>query len=138
MELTARFPWWVGVIAALVAFVVMRLISNMDVTPAGAVVKDVGGLMFRTFIKAGATIGQWLLPLLLLAGSAVAALKQRKRRALYNDVARTDGSRAASELTWQDFERLIGEYFNRRGFSVARDWRRRCGRRRGPNDEERC
>lgn len=117
MELTARFPWWVGVIAALIAFVVMRLISNIEVTPSGGV-KDVGGLMFRTFIKAGASVGQWLLPLLLLAGSAVAALKQRKRRALYDDVAAAGGARAACELTWQDFERLIGEYFNRRGFSV--------------------
>ncbi len=117
MELTARFPWWVGVVAALVAFMFLRLISNIEVTPAGAA-KDMGGLMFRTFIKAGATIGQWLLPLLLLAGSAVAAFRQRKRRALYNDVARPGGSRTVVDLTWQDFERLIGEYFNRRGFSV--------------------
>ena len=118
MELTARFPWWVGVIAAVIAFVVMRLISNIEVTPPGAVVKDVGGLMFRTFIKAGASVGQWLLPLLLLAGSVVAAFKQRKRRALVQRRGGAGGSRAASELTWQDFERLIGEYFNRRGFSV--------------------
>ena len=117
MELTARFPWWAGVVAALVAFVVLRLISNIEVTPAGAA-KDVGGLMFRTFIKAGATVGQWLLPLLLLAGSAVSAFKQRKRQALYNDVAANSDTRAVSALTWQDFERLTGEYFNRRGFSI--------------------
>lgn len=117
IELTARWPWWIGVIAALVAFVVLRIVSGIEVAPTPNT-KELGALVIRQFIKSIATVGQWVLPFLFLIGSAVAALNQRKRRALYNDVAANGSSRAGSELTWQDFERLIGEYFNRRGFSV--------------------
>lgn len=115
--LTARFPWWVGVVAALIAFVILRIVSGIEVAPTAST-KELGGLVIRQLIKSIATFGQWVLPFLFLIGSAVAALNQRKRRALYNDVAANSGARAASELTWRDFERLTAEYFNRRGFSV--------------------
>ena len=117
MELTARFPWWVGVIAALIAFVILRLTSNIEVTPTGAS-KDVGGLMFRTFIKAGATLGNGCFLSCFLLAQQSPHLSSASDGRFTTTSPQSSSSRAVGELTWQDFERLIGEYFNRRGFSV--------------------
>lgn len=118
IEVTSLFPWWGGVLAALVAFIVLRMISNIEV-PAVVDPKQVGVIVSRQFIKVLAGIGQWLVPVLLLIGAAVSYLKQRRRAALHADVAKRGKLAPFAAMSWQDFERVVGEYFRRRGFSVA-------------------
>jgi restriction system protein len=63
------------------------------------------------------SILQWLLPALLLVGAAVLFLRGRRRASLHGSVA--DGIRALSQMSWPEFEGLVGEYFRRRDFSVT-------------------
>lgn len=118
IEVTSLYPWWGGVLAALVAFIVLRMVSNIEV-PAVTDPKQIGSLMTRQVIRSLAMVGQWLLPALLLIGAAVSYLKQRKRAALHADVAQRGELSAFADMSWQDFERVVGEYFQRRGFSVT-------------------
>lgn len=118
VEVTSRLPWWAGVVAALVAFIVLRLVAGLDVSlPADS--KQISGLVIRQAVRAVATIGQWVLPALFLVGAAVSYFKQRKRQALHDDVASRGELAPFANMSWQDFERVVGEYFRRRGFSVA-------------------
>lgn len=118
VEITSRFPWWAGVVAALVAFIALRVVAGIEV-PVPADSKQIGGLVIRQTIRVVAMIGQWLLPALFLVGAAVAYFKQRKRAALHDDVAKRGKLAPFADMSWQDFERVVGEYFRRRGFAVA-------------------
>lgn len=115
---TSRFPWWAGVVAALVSFIALRLAAGLEV-PVPADSKQIGSLVIRQAVRAVAMIGQWVLPALFLVGAAVSYFKQRKRAALHADVARRGKLAPFADMSWPDFERVVGEYFRRRGFSVA-------------------
>jgi restriction system protein len=118
VELTSYFPWWAGVLAALVAFIALRSVAGMDVAvPADP--KQIGSIIGRQLVKVFATYGQWILPALFIVGSAVSYIKQRKRAALHADVAQRGKLAPFAQMSWQDFERVVGEYFRRRGFAVA-------------------
>jgi restriction system protein len=118
VNITSRLPWWAGVVAALVAFVALRLVAGVEVpVPAGS--KQIGGAVIVQAVRSVAFLGQWIVPALFLVGAAVSYFKQRKRAALHGEVARRGRLSAFADMSWQDFERVVGEYFRRRGFNVA-------------------
>src|SRR5271168_4658574 len=55
---------------------------------------------------------------LIPVGSAVALARRYRAKALLNGV-RSHGTTNIGSLSWQDFERLVGEGFRRRGFEVV-------------------
>lgn len=63
-----------------------------------------------------AGIGQYLLPFLCLIGTAVSVLRRRTRTQLINNVI--TGPSALEEMSWQEFEQLVGEAFRLQGHSV--------------------
>lgn len=118
VELAARLPWWVGVVLAIAAFIGLHIVADIDI-PKVADARQIGGLMIRQTAKTVAMVAQWIVPILLLVGSLVAFLKQRKRARLHGETAAAGTADALNQMSWQDFERLAGEYFRKRGFSVA-------------------
>ena len=70
---------------------------------------------------------QWLLPALLLVGAALFVLRQRRRALLHGRVVADGTRRALVQMSWQEVEELVGEYFRRREFSVTE------ARRAGPD-----
>lgn len=118
VEISSRLPWWAGVVAALVAFIAFRLVAGIEV-PVPADSKQFGGLVIRQAIRSVAMVAQWVLPALLLVGAAVSYFKQRKRAALHEEVAKRGKLAPFADMSWRDFERLVGEHFRRRGFAVA-------------------
>lgn len=110
-EELARLPWPVGLIAGLVAFLLLH-----EGVPAW--MASTGGPLAQGFFQGmGGIFGaaSWI----LLAGCWLAALlsfldARRKRRLLET---RTDLDSLAAN-GWRDFERLVGEAFRRQGYAV--------------------
>src|SRR5687768_1724910 len=61
----------------------------------------------------------WLLPALLLVGAAALVLRRRWRASLQTQVVADGTRRALAQMSWQEVEELVGEYFRRREFSVT-------------------
>lgn len=118
VEVASRFPWWAGVVAALAAFIALRLVASIEV-PLTPDSKQIGSLVIRQVIRTVAMIAQWVLPALLLVGAAVSYLKQRKREALHHEAAERGKLAPFAAMSWRDFEQVVGEYFRRRGFAVT-------------------
>jgi restriction system protein len=118
LETASRLPWWAGIVAALVAFIGLRLVAGIEV-PVPADSRQIGGMVIRQAIRSVAVIGQWVLPALFLVGAAVSYFKQRRRQALHDEATERGKLAPFAEMSWQDFERVVGEYFRRRGFAVA-------------------
>jgi restriction system protein len=98
-------PWWVSlVVAALVFFAIRGLL------PAFA-----GSNIFLRPLATAIQPFAWVFTLPFLTTAAFAALRASRRRDLLDSQSGLQSLRA---LSWQDFERLVGEAYRRRGYIV--------------------
>ena len=118
IEITSKLPWWVGVALAMVAYVWLHNVAVSEVT---AVVQSgkMGDFVGQTVFKTLASVGQYLLPLVFLVGAAMSAFGCLKRRALHEQVAASTDRSALNDMSWQQFEALVGEAFRRKGYAVT-------------------
>lgn len=118
MELVARMPWWAGCALALVSYVVLHQIARHQVagvvTP-GQVATSVAPMVWRTL----ATIGQYLIPFLCLVGAATSAYRRYQRKTLMAGVVGRTTADALNGMSWQEFEKLVGEAFRLQGYQVT-------------------
>src|ERR1035437_3325997 len=111
-------PWWAGIALAIVSYVILHRVSApVPVTPTQ--VNQVGDLIVRSLTATMASIGQYLLPLIFLAGAGVSFWRRRKRLALVADVAQAKSADVLDGMTWREFEMLVGEAFRLQGYTVV-------------------
>jgi len=118
IEITSKLPWWVGVALAIVAYVWLHSVAVSEVT---AVIQSgkMGNFVGQTLFKTLASVGQYLLPFAFLVGAAMSAFGRYKRRALHEQVAASPDRGALNDMSWQQFEALVGEAFRRKGYAVS-------------------
>jgi restriction system protein len=116
IDLVALLPWYVGVVLALVAYVVLHRIAT---APLVAVKPgDLGGAMVGGVGRGLASVGQYILPFLCLAGAAISAWRRRTRSALVDTATRSDAPSVLDDMSWREFEMLVGESFRLQGYAV--------------------
>lgn len=118
IAITSKLPWWVGVVLAIVAYVWLHNIAASEVT-AVTQPGQMGQLVTQTLFKTLASGGQYLLPFVFLVGAGSSAFGRYKRRALHGQVAASPDRGALNEMSWQQFEALVGEAFRRKGYAVT-------------------
>lgn len=117
LDIASRLPWWLGIVLALISYVVL---SSMVARP---VVQDaspghVSGLVVATLISTFAQIGQYLLPAIFLIGALVSLLRSKKSEKLMMAATGNDATGAVANMSWREFEMLMAEAFRLQGFSV--------------------
>lgn len=89
-EIASRLPWWAGIMLAVLSYFLLHRYAvaeiAVNVKPA-----QLGQMVTAQLFKALASIGQYLLPFLLLAGAIASFLGSRKRHALFHDAAASRG-----------------------------------------------
>jgi restriction system protein len=98
-------PWWVSLVVAVIVFAAMRWLL-----PALA-----GSSMILRQLSVGLRSYAWWFALPFLATAALAAARSFHRRRLLDDQVGLESLRA---LSWQDFERLVGEAYRRQCYVV--------------------
>ena len=116
IDITAKFPWWVGVVLAVVSYLLLHYFATREVA-ASADIKGITGSIGKQLGKTLAMFAQYILPMVFLAGSLISVFDRRKREALHTSAATRNG--ALESMSWQEFELLVGEFFRRRGFTVS-------------------
>ena len=115
VNVTALLPWWAGVALALASYLWLHSVA---LKPTGTLTQSgqAGSFAISAMGQSLASIGQYVLPFLLLLGAGISAYKRHKAAQLHADAAnRVDGM---AQMTWREFEVLVGEYFRRQGFTV--------------------
>lgn len=118
IDIVAMLPWWAGVALAVVAYVWLHQIAVAP-TPTPVAAGQMGAVVANQFYKSLAMLGQYLLPLICLIGAALSAIGRAKRRRLLAEVAQNPTAGALDEMTWSEFELLVGEAFRRQGYAVT-------------------
>lgn len=118
VDLVAVFPWWVGVGLALIAYLWLHHVASQPVAPAPTDLKQMGNFVGAQFWHAIASFLQYIIPIACLFGAGISAYKRHERSRLHRNVAESPSREALERMSWQQFERLVGEVFRRKGFVV--------------------
>lgn len=116
--ITAMLPWSVGVLLALVAYLVLHHYATAEVA-AGVPGAKLGANVVGQIGKTLAMFGQYLLPFAFIVGAGLSVYGRQQRKALYTDVQTSSSVSALNDMSWQEFELLVGEAFRRKGYAVA-------------------
>ena len=81
--------------------------------------ESMAGAVTHSYIRGLATAGQYALSAIFFFGALLSAVKAYRNRRLLADAKRTTGGSDLLNLTWQDFEHLVGQAFGERGFAVT-------------------
>lgn len=118
IEVTAMLPWWVGALLAVIAYLLLHHYATAEIAPATSVAK-LGANVTSQIGKTLAMFGQYLLPFAFIIGAGLSAYGRQRREALFNDVQASSSASALNDMSWQEFEMLVGEAFRRKGYAVA-------------------
>lgn len=117
IELVAKLPWWAGVALAVLSYV---LLHKLAIQPLAATRPgSVSAMVPQSVWKGLANVGQYIVPILCLAGAGVSAWQRKVRRRLVVDVAQSKASEALDGMSWREFEMLVGEGFRLQGYRVV-------------------
>ena len=92
-------PWWVSTWPTPTAFAGTGLVKLMAIGVS--------------------TTAQYLVPVAFLISSVVSVFRRRKRAGLLAGVAVSDSITALNDMSWHEFEMLVGEAFRVQGYGVV-------------------
>lgn len=117
LDLVCRLPWWLCLGLAPVSYFVLHALATQP-APLAATTDQVRALAMGSLWRGFAVAGQYVAPMVLLAGAAMSAARRLRRRQLLDRVASGPAAALVNSMSWLDFERLTGEAFRRRGYVV--------------------
>lgn len=118
IEVASKLPWWVGVVLAITAYFWLHGIATSEVT-AISQSGQMGQFVSQSLFKTLASVVQYLLPFSLLIGAAISAYGRYRNKALHEQVAASPSSGELNNMSWQEFEALVGEAFRHKGYAVT-------------------
>lgn len=115
MDLVATLPWWLGVVLALLIYLMLSSLAARSIVVAESA-DPASGALTSGVVETLATVGQFVLPVLFLAGAGMSAFRRRQRQQLLAS-ASTSAS-AIDGMRWQEFEIVVSQAFRQQGYQV--------------------
>lgn len=117
IELTSKLPWWLGCLLAVIAYLSLHSIANIHLrAPEGA--NQIGLYAGKQLYITLARFGQYILPAIFCFGALLSSINRKKQQKRFQNVKSQSNPNALFDMTWQQFEGLVTEFFRRKGYSV--------------------
>ena len=122
LHISMRLPVWANLAIAGGSFVLLRHYGGSEfpvaaLQPQGAAFADA---LAGQFGRTAAYVAQFIIPPCFLLGGLIGGSKRWLRARRFNKVTGANFSvQAIREMSWREFESMIGEAFRGRGFRVA-------------------
>ena len=118
LDTVSSLPWPVGVVLSAIAFIACKLVADRLAVPLSEQgPAALGQTAVHALYGTLARIGEWFLPPLMLVAAGASWWNGRRRGDLFHRVQKSP--REVDELSWRNFERLVGEAFRQKGYSVT-------------------
>lgn len=121
IDLVALLPWYVGVVLAIVGYLVLHRVASAPLVALRP--SDVSGAMVGAVWRGLAAAGQYIVPLICLAGATISVWRRRTRRSLIDSATRSAAPDVLEGMSWRDFEMLVSEGFRLQGYTVAENFK---------------
>jgi len=86
IDLVALMPWWAGVLLAILGYFWLHSVASQPIT-ANVQSLASSGFILGVWWRGLATAGQYVVPIISLAGAGVSAFRLKQRSDLVTDVA---------------------------------------------------
>ena len=116
--MVSMLPWWAGVALALASYLFLHQLAQPP-SVKGLQAGQMGGFAASSLISALALVGQYVVPMIFLAGAALSAFRRRHREQLVSNVSQSKSADALNDMSWREFEWLVGEAFRLQGYRVS-------------------
>lgn len=126
MDMLALFPWWASVLIAFFSYLTLHdlslffahsLVTPVAHGPGGPLVAALGPRLVGNSMGYGLThFFQYILPLLFVIGAFYSVIRGRQARVLVAQAQ--DSLTRIHSMSWQQFERLLGQVFREQGYHV--------------------
>lgn len=116
-----KAPWWISIILAIVFYVVLRFVLPLLF---GNVQPESGSTGFSVHVFRGlasqgtllANIAALFFIITAIISFVISMFNKKERTGLFNRQKNFDTIRT---LSWQDFEKLVGEAYRRQGYTIT-------------------
>lgn len=117
----SKLPWWAGLTLAVISYLVLHAIATRPVMPPTVTPGQMGDAVTKGLVTTLAMFGQYVLPFAFGLGAILSAITAVRQKKLYDSVAARPGVAAINQMNWEDFERLVSEYYLRNDYQVTRE-----------------
>ncbi len=114
---SAKFPWWISIGLAGIAYFGLGLFSDVPVETTSNM-QDMGRVVTKQMFISVARILQYVLPFYFLIGAVVSIISSRKKKRLYGHLVKNPKLQTLNETSWREFELLVGQFFQQQGYTV--------------------
>ncbi|QOY63697.1 restriction endonuclease [Lysobacter sp. H21R4] len=111
LDEVASWPWQMGILAGIVAFLLIRYGIGAWLSAAGGPLLGPVGQQIGSITAPFA----WIVMFACWLAAAVSWANARKRRSLHDTRRDLD---SLADISWREFEMLVGESFRRQGYDV--------------------
>ena len=113
----ARLPWWACLLVGLTGYLVCASVAQSPAPTLHA--GNLGQGITAAWMKGLAYAGVYLFPIIGIAAAFVSFFRQRKDKALFEQVKAAPSQHTLNGLSWQQFERLVAQAFQQQGYAVT-------------------
>ncbi len=112
-EISSLLPVWATLPVAALLFILVPLtdLTSLNFTDSSSVAK--GFVIY--FLLA---VAKYLIPVALATGAIINILQRIKSYFLFGTIAKQGARKAIANLSWQDFEFLMFEWFKKQGYTA--------------------
>jgi restriction system protein len=118
VQALSGLSWQACLCLAIIAFLGFHWLSQIQ-PPAAWEVGQLGGTIAATMFKMAGIFLQWLAPITLCLAALLSWIGKRRRARLLTEAESRKSVAPIRQLSWKDFEQLVGGYFERKGYAVS-------------------
>ena len=118
VELVAMLPWWACLVLAVASYLILSAMAR-PVAATGTGPGAIAQMATQAMWKAFAYALQFIVPLACVIAAGVSASRRHERGQLVSRVSTAGAPAALNDMTWRQFEVLVGEGFRLQGYAVT-------------------
>ncbi len=116
-EVISLLPWWAAVGLGIVSYFVLHAVAGQPAV--GALRPGEMPSIVRPIVIGIASAAQYIAPLVCFMAAVMSAVNRKKRQELVSNVAAAKAPDALGDMTWREFEMLVGEAYRLQGYKVT-------------------
>lgn len=114
LDIASSINWKISLVIALISYFFFHYFAIQALPVATDLHSATNSLPKRLFITFSKFL-QYIIPIVFVIGACVSSFKSKHR---VNLLDKLSGIESIRDMSWQDFELLVGEAFRRKGFEV--------------------
>jgi len=120
IAIASKFPWWISALLVPISYLMLHSIATRPLMPNAPTPGQMGDAVATGLMTTLCMFEQFILPFAFGLAAIISLVRSIKQRKIYETVKSRSDVAVLNEMTWGDFQVLIGEHFRRTGLGVTR------------------